>query len=122
MTNINIPAVASGAFLGLMALAALIWCFPPITRFLGDLCCCPWRIPFTRKKRENDDEEMDKDDLPYDTIEPHAGTPVDSDGYHRMSAAYMPSALSIPKPPWKKLGGVPIAEEVAHHKETSIMD
>lgn len=89
MSNINIPAVASGAFLGLMALAALIWCFPPIIRFLGDLCCCPWRIPFTRKKRQNDDEEMDKDDLPYVIGEPRSGTPVDSAGYHRMSAAYM---------------------------------
>lgn len=89
MTNVNIPAVASGVFVGLMALAALIWCFPPITRFLGDLCCCPWRLPFTRKKQQADDEEMDKDDLPDMSDEPLVGTPVDSIGYHRMSAAYM---------------------------------
>lgn len=42
-----------------------------------------------RKKRRNADEEMDKDDLPYPTGEPHAGTPVDIAGYQRMSAAYM---------------------------------
>ena len=94
MTNINVAAVASGAFLGVMALAALIWCFPPITRFLGDLFCCPWRIPFTRKKRRNGDEEMDKDDLPYMIGEPHAGTPVDTAGYQRMSAAYLSVGLA----------------------------
>lgn len=97
MSNINIPAVASGAFLGFMALAALIWCFPPITRFLGDLCCCPWSIPFIRKKRRNGDEEMDKDDLLYVTDEPHADTPVDTAGYQRVSAAYI-SAISVVDP------------------------
>ncbi|ROV86991.1 hypothetical protein VSDG_10091 [Cytospora chrysosperma] len=100
MSNINIPAVASGAFLGFMALAALIWCFPPITRFLGDLCCCPWSIPFVRKRRRNGDEEMDKDDLLYVTDEPHA-------------------VPSIPRPLQRKLGGVPsITEEIIYHRET----
>lgn len=147
MSNINIPAVASGAFLGFMALAALIWCFPPITRFLGDLCCCPWSIPFVRKRRRNGDEEMDKDDLLYVTDEPHAGTPVDTAGYQRVSAAYIsvspiglfpafsvspqqepqltmyalnrPSVPSIPRPLQRKLGGVPsVTEEIIYHRET----
>lgn len=92
MTSINIPAVATGAFLGLLAIIVLVSCVPPVTRFLGDLCCCPWRVPFTKKRRRNDDEEMDKDDLPYVVAgpqSPRAGTPLDSEGYQRMSAAYL---------------------------------
>lgn len=89
MTNVNVPAIAGGVFVGFMALAALICCFPPITRFLGDVFCCPWKTPFTRKKQRNVDEEMDNDDLPYEIVEPLPDKPVDLTGYHRMSAAYM---------------------------------
>lgn len=88
MSNINIPAVATGAFLGLLALLAAVACVPPITRFLGDLCCCPWRLPFTKKKRRNADEELGKDELPY-VVEPRPDTAVDDEGYHNMSEAYM---------------------------------
>lgn len=91
MSSVNIPAVATGAFFGLLAIIVLISCVPPVTRFLGDLCCCPWHVPFTKKRRRNDDEEMDKDDLPYviGPPSPRKGTPADDEGYQRMSAAYM---------------------------------
>lgn len=91
MVDINIPAVATGAFFGLLGLIALIACVPPVTRFLGDLCCCPWHIPFTKRRRRNADEELDKDDLPYvaGPPSPRAHSPVDDAGYHRVSAAYM---------------------------------
>lgn len=97
MSSINIPGVAAGAFFGLLALIATISCVPPITRFLGDLFCCPWRIPFTKRKRRNADEEMDKDDLPYvaGSESPRVGTPVDNEGYHRMSSAYMSVSLEV---------------------------
>lgn len=88
MTNVNIPAIASAAFLGFLALAALLFCVPPVTRFLGDLLCCPWRIPFTRKRRRNDDEEVDKEDLPY-LAERRASTPADDAGYQSMPDTYM---------------------------------
>ncbi|KAG8159450.1 hypothetical protein KVR01_011111 [Diaporthe batatas] len=65
MTDLNIPAIAGAAFFGFLALAALLFLFAPVTRFLGDLFCCPWRVPFTRKRRRNGDEEMDKEDLTY---------------------------------------------------------
>lgn len=92
MSNINVPAVATGAFLGFLALVAAVSCIPAITRFLGDLFCCPWRIPFTKKKRRNADEEVGKDELPY-VVEPRADTPVDDRGYHSMSEAYMSVSL-----------------------------
>ncbi|KAF3763320.1 hypothetical protein M406DRAFT_352298 [Cryphonectria parasitica EP155] len=95
--TINIAAVTTGAFLGLLALVALVACVPPITRFLGDLFCCPWRIPFTKRKRLNDDEDVDKSDLPYSTGEPRPGTPVDNAGYQRTSQAMM-SAISVVDP------------------------
>lgn len=88
MSNINVPAVATGAFLGVLCLVAAVSCIPPITRFLGDLFCCPWRVPFTKKKRRNADEEVGKDELPY-VVEPRPDTPVDDVGYHSMSDAYM---------------------------------
>lgn len=96
MSNINVPAVATGAFLGVLALVAAISCVPPITRFLGDLFCCPWRIPFTKKKRRNADEEVGKDELPY-VVEPRPDTPVDDRGYQSMSEAYM-SAVDVVDP------------------------
>lgn len=88
MSNINVPAVATGAFLGVLCLVAAVSCIPPITRFLGDLFCCPWRVPFTKKKRRNADEELGKDELPY-VVEPRPDTPVDDAGYQNMSEAYM---------------------------------
>lgn len=87
--SVNIPAIATGAFLGFLALVVLLTCVPALTRFLGDLCCCPWRIPFTKRRRRNDDEEMDKNDLPYVVHSPRPGTPVDDRGYQRVSAAHM---------------------------------
>lgn len=87
--TINIVAIATGAFMGLLGLVAIVACVPPITRFLGDLLCCPWRLPFTKKKRANEDEDVDSDQLPYTTGEPRPGTPVDNDGYQRTSMAYM---------------------------------
>ncbi|KAJ4421918.1 hypothetical protein N0V82_003415 [Gnomoniopsis sp. IMI 355080] len=94
--TINVPAVATGAFLGVLCLVAAISCVPPITRFLGDLFCCPWRVPFTKKKRRNADEEVGKDELPY-VVEPRPDTPVDDRGYHSMSEAYM-SAVDVVDP------------------------
>lgn len=84
MTDLNVPAVASAAFLGFLALAALLFCVPPVTRFLGDLFCCPWRVPFTRKRRRNDDEEVDKEDLPY-LAESRRSTPAADTGYQSMA-------------------------------------
>lgn len=101
MGEINVPAIATGAFLGFLALVLLVSCVPPITRFLGDLFCCPWRIPFTKKRRRNDDEEMDKDDLPYVVQTPRSGTPVDDRGYQRVSAAYMSVSPSSNSCSWK---------------------
>lgn len=92
MSNINVPAVATGAFLGFLALVAVVSCIPPITRFIGDLLCCPWRIPFTKKKNRNADEEVGRDELPY-VVEPRSDTPVDDVGYHNMSEAYMSVCL-----------------------------
>lgn len=88
MPALNIPAIASAAFLGLLALAALLFCVPPITRFLGDLLCCPWRVPFTRKRRRNDDEEVDKEDLPY-LAEPRSSSPASDTGYQSTPGSYM---------------------------------
>lgn len=88
MWAVNTAGIATGAFFGVLALIAAISCIPPITRFLGDLFCCPWRIPFTKKKRRNADEEVGSDELPY-VVEPRAGTPVDNVGYRNMSEAYM---------------------------------
>lgn len=84
MTDLNVPAVASAAFLGFLALAALLFCVPPVTRFLGDLFCCPWRVPFTRKRRRNDDEEVDKEDLPY-LAESRRSTHAADTGYQSMA-------------------------------------
>lgn len=95
MTSVNIAAITTGTFFGLLALVALVGCVPPITRFVGDLCCCPWRIPFTKKKRLNEDEEVDKAELPYATGEPRPGTPVDNAGYQRTSQAWMSVGLVI---------------------------
>lgn len=89
MSDVNVAATATGAFLGLLALVAVAACFPPITRFLGDFFCCPWRIPFTKKKNRNADEELGKDELPYVVEPPRPETCVDDVGYHRMSQAYM---------------------------------
>lgn len=94
MTDLNVPAVASAAFLGFLALAALLFCVPPVTRFLGDLFCCPWRVPFTRKRRRNDDEEVDKEDLPY-LAEPRPSTPDDT-GYRSMPNDYMSVGRDLP--------------------------
>lgn len=88
MSDLNIPAIASAAFLGFLALAALLFCIPPVTRFLGDLFCCPWRIPFTRRKRRNDDEEVDRDDLPY-LANRRSSTPVNDTGYQSMANSHM---------------------------------
>ena len=88
MTDLNISAIASAAFLGFLALAALLVCFPPVTRFLGDLFCCPWRVPFTRKRRRNGDEEVDKEDLPY-FAERRLSTPANESGYQSTPDAYM---------------------------------
>lgn len=99
MTNVNVAAIATGGFLGLLALVAFAACVPPITRFLGDLFCCPWRIPFTKKKSRHSDEEVGKDDLPY-VVEPRPGTAVDDVGYHRMSEAYMSVCINPTFLPW----------------------
>ncbi|CAN8105403.1 unnamed protein product [Discula destructiva] len=96
MSNVNVVAIATGAFLGLLALVAAVACVPPITRFLGDLFCCPWRIPFTKKKKRNADEEVGDDELPY-VVEPRADNPVDTAGYQHMSNAHM-SAVSVVDP------------------------
>lgn len=88
MSTINTAAIATGAFLGVLALIAAISCIPPITRFLGDLFCCPWRLPFTKKKLRNADEEVGRDELPY-VVEPRPDTSVDDAGYQHMSEAYM---------------------------------
>lgn len=87
MSDLNIPAIASAAFLGFLALAALLFCVPPVTRFLGDLFCCPWRVPFTRKRRRNGDEEVDKEDLPY--LAERRPNSVDDTGYKSMPENYM---------------------------------
>lgn len=93
MPDVNIPAVASGAFLGFLALLGIVACVPPVTRFLGDLFCCPWRMPFTKKKRRNGDEEMEQTDFPYLSgkhgSEQHFDTPGHYRESNRMSAAYM---------------------------------
>lgn len=87
MSDLNIPAIASAAFLGFLALAALLFCVPPVTRFLGDLFCCPWRVPFTRKRRRNGDEEVDKEDFPY--LAERGPSSVDDIGYKSMPENYM---------------------------------
>lgn len=92
MSDINIPAVASGAFLGFLALLCIVACVPPVTRFLGDLFCCPWRIPFTKKKRRNGDEEVEQSDFPYlagKNDSEHLDASGNHEESHRMSAAYM---------------------------------
>lgn len=88
MTELNIPAIAGAAFLGFLALAALLFLFAPVTRFLGDLFCCPWRVPFTRKKRRNGDEEVDKEDLPY-WSERRLESPVNGTANKSISADYV---------------------------------
>lgn len=91
MTGINVPAVATGVVLGFLAIIVLVSCVPPITRFLGDLFCCPWHIPFTKKRKRNADEDIDPEDLPYPyrSDSPIENEPVDNDRYNRLSAAYM---------------------------------
>lgn len=88
MTELNIPAIAGAAFLGFLALAALLFLFAPVTRFLGDLFCCPWRVPFTRKRRRNGDEEVDKEDLPY-LSERRLEPPVNGTANKSMPADYV---------------------------------
>lgn len=92
MANVNIAAVASGAFMGFLALLCIVACVPPVTRFLGDLFCCPWRLPFTKKKRRNGDEEVEQGDFPYlvgKNDSDHLNAPGNRDESQRMSAAYM---------------------------------
>ena len=87
MTDLSIPAIASAAFLGFLAIAALLFCVPPVSRFLGDLFCCPWRVPFTRKRRRNGDEEVDREDLPYYARRP--SSPPHETGYESTPDNYM---------------------------------
>lgn len=95
MSTVNIAAITTGSFIGVLGLLAIVVCVGPLTRCVGDACCCPWRMPFTkRKQRRNADEEVGKDELPYVVAPgPWPGLAVAGGGYRRMSPAYMSVCL-----------------------------